>query len=74
MKKDISVSVTGQDCGNHRWTAQELRKVAAVFAEAADALEHRKHGYIEERGLVHIGIDLGGPFSEKTGLPPIPRK
>jgi hypothetical protein len=73
-KPDISVSVGGYDCtGDGKWTVEDFYAVAAAFTDAARALEKKAHGQIDEDGLVNIGLDFGGPFNEKTGLPKLPR-
>lgn len=73
-KPDICVSVGGYDCtGTEKWSAADFRKLSAVFAEAAAAVENKTHGCLEEKGLVHVCIDFGGPFDDDKGLPPIPR-
>jgi hypothetical protein len=72
-KPSINVSVGGQDCtGNGKWTAKDFRTVAKVFLRAADALESKRHGCIEDdEETASIGLDFGGPFTEKEGLPRI---
>ena len=74
-KPDVAVTVGGYDCtGNSKtWTPRDLRRVGQVFLEAAEALENKQHGCIEEKGLVYIGFDFGGPFDEEKGLPKLPR-
>lgn len=74
-KPEVCVSVGGYDCtGTGDWTADELRRVARIFLEAAVAIDTRTHGTIDDPdNLVSIGIDCGGPFDDETGLPAIPR-
>jgi hypothetical protein len=73
-KPDISVSVGGYDCtGDGKWTPEDFYAVAAAFVDAGRALEKKTHGAIDEPGLVNIGLDFGGPFDEKNGLPQLPR-
>ncbi len=70
---DICVIVGHQDCtGDGKWTAEDFRAVSKVFLKAAECLEKKIHGCIEdEEETASIGIDFGGPFSEATGLPRI---
>ena len=75
---EISVSVMRQDCGDSlrrgRITAEDLDAIAAVFTTAAQSVRQNVHGTIEcEDNLASVGVDCGGPFNDKTGLPLIKR-
>lgn len=70
-KPDVNVSVAGQDCSaDGDWSAKELRAVATVFIRAAEAVEKKQHGCVEN-DVAHIGVDFGLEFDEKKGLPPL---
>lgn len=73
-RAEISVSVNGQDCGDSVRgdfnSADELDAIGRTFATAAEFMRLGTHGSIEcEKNLAHIGIDFGGPYNERTGLP-----
>ncbi len=72
-KPAINVCVGGYDCtGDANWSVADFRAVAKVFLRAAEALEARMHGCIEDEGeTASIGLDFGGPFTEEEGLPRI---
>ena len=79
-KPEISISVNAYDCSGMRDghgtflavdpTADELLAIAKVFVRASEAILNHEHGTVNcERNLASVGIDWGGPYDEKTGLP-----
>lgn len=73
-KPQISVSLFGQDCtpltSDKQITAQDLRSAAITLLAGVAAIEQGMHGAVEHAsGAAHVGVDFGGRFSDKHGLP-----
>lgn len=68
---EISISLNGYDCTGQdtTTTAADLDLIAEIFRDAAAAIRAKQHGAFDCPMLLHIGVDFGGSFNERTGLP-----
>jgi len=71
---EISLTVNGYDCTGMStgFSSRDLRLIGKTFLIAADMADRKMHGSVEcVKNLASIGIDFGGKFSQKSGLPVI---